>query len=95
MLNPDLALLEDELFAVQNLFGVSVFNQDPERLSPTMKSSVPLELFVSLKLKLKAYCASGDWLYEGANLKSRKFMHEAKNDLPHLRVLDQLTEALR
>jgi len=94
MLNPDLALLEDELFAVQNLFGVSVFNQDPERLSPTMKSSVPLELFVSLKLKLKAYCASGDW-YEGANLKSRKFMHEAKNDLPHLRVLDQLTEALR
>jgi hypothetical protein len=95
MLNPDLALLEDELLAVQNLFGVSIFNQDPERLSPTMKSSVPLELFVGLKLKLKAYCASSDWLHEGANLKSRKFMHEAKNDLPHLWVLDQLTKALR
>lgn len=90
MLNSNLALLEDELFAVQNLFGVSVFNQDPERLSPTMKSSVPLELLVSLELKLKAYCASGDWLYEGAYLKPRKFMHEAKNDLPHLWLLDEL-----
>lgn len=68
VLDSNLALSEDELLAVQDLFGVSIFNEDPEWLSPAVKPPVPFKLLMCLELKLDAHSASCNWLNEGAYL---------------------------
>lgn len=94
VLDSNLALFEDELLTVQDLFRVSIFYENPEWLSPTMELPIPLKLLMSLELELDAHSATRDWLNKGADLKPRKFMDEAKNHLPHLRIFHQLPKPL-
>lgn len=82
--NSNLGFFQDELFAMQDLFGVSVFHEDPERLCPAMISPIPLELLVRLKLEFDTHRATCDWLDKGTDLEARKFVNEAKYDLAHL-----------
>ena len=94
MLDSNLALSEDELLAVQDLFGVSIFHEDPEWLSPAVEPSIPFKLLMCLELKLDAHSASCDWLNEGTYLEPRKFVDETKNHFPHLGIFYQLSEPL-
>ena len=68
MILADLIFSQDELLVVQNPLRVTILSQYPEGLRPSMKSRVPLELFVRPQLELNSHSTPSDGLHDGRDL---------------------------
>lgn len=88
-------LPDQELLRVEDLFLVTVCDQDPKRLSGAVEKGIPGELRMSPDLELNLESASGDRLDKSRNVKSWELVHIIHHCLPHFGELDKFAKTLR
>ena len=95
MLLFSLVLFEYKLLRMQNLFRITIFNNDPKWFSSTVVPGVPREWSVRLQIKLNSYKRPSYWLNVCLKFKSRELVYLIQDNLAHLREAYYLSDLLR